>query len=752
MWQRKLGRWAVVCLSVVVSWAAAGAQPLAERAPADAIFYVGWQGAGEMGEAYEQSRLKAVAEAWSPTRALREALSPLARQEGGPEAAEAFEAATELASALYDRPWMLYLDRALTVEGEAGATPPALVLMIDGGERADAIHGKLTRLRSVIVEEERGLEEIVVARDGSRVVLKARAMELEPIEPADSLARSERFTAALAQTGGEAVMVAYADLDALWSRIDERLADRPADRAGFDQSTEALGLRELGRAVVSGGFAERDWRVAAWLEMPAEPRNVIARLLAAGELRDETLEAIPSRAFWASAMRVELSAVIPMVRDLLGRLPGPTDPADLDEGLARIKAESGIDIEQDLFGALGDQWVLYADQTTQTMLGPGGLVIGWLEDEAAFTGALDGFERWLARRIEQEAAGPGSGPQIRLQRGEIDGVTIRYVTMPMISPAWAVHDGRFYFSINPNIISTRINLEQGGTAAVASASLPANPAYQKLIDRLGREVFQSLSYADLPATAPQTLQALGQGLPMLSMMTAGDPNGAPVDWLKLAPPTGKILPHLAPAAQVNWFDERGWHSRAISPFPGAMLLAPSNTNVSMPTAAATAGVMAGILLPALHRAREIANRAVSGANIRGLLQSMLIYAQTSDGQFPKDLGVLVEVGMASPESLMNPRLGHEAPDDLATWEEIVQWAEENSDYVYIRPEEGNRVAGHKIVLYAKIQRGIEEGINIGFGDGHVEFMTWPEAARAFRRAGQEVPAALEARLRAEQGG
>jgi hypothetical protein len=181
-----------------------------------------------------------------------------------------------------------------------------------------------------------------------------------------------------------------------------------------------------------------------------------------------------------------------------------------------------------------------------------------------------------------------------------------------------------------------------------------------------------------------------------------------------------------------------------------MLLAPSNTNVSMPTAA----VMAGILLPALHRAREIANRAVSGANIRGTLQSLLIWAQMHDGQFPKDLAKLIEEDYMTPEVLMNPRLGGDVPAEVERkpLKEQARWAAEHSDYVYIWPERGSNVAWKKIVMYEKITPELEEGINIGFGDGRVEFMTWPEAARAFRRAGQEVPAALEARLRAEQGG
>ena len=48
-------------------------------------------------------------------------------------------------------------------------------------------------------------------------------------------------------------------------------------------------------------------------------------------------------------------------------------------------------------------------------------------------------------------------------------------------------------------------------------------------------------------------------------------------------------------------------------------------------------ILVSILLPALAKARELANRAVCMANIRGIIQSMVTYAQTSNGTFPATL-------------------------------------------------------------------------------------------------------------------
>ncbi len=45
-------------------------------------------------------------------------------------------------------------------------------------------------------------------------------------------------------------------------------------------------------------------------------------------------------------------------------------------------------------------------------------------------------------------------------------------------------------------------------------------------------------------------------------------------------------------------------------------------------------ILISILLPALAKARELANRAVCMANVRGIIQAMLTYSQTSNGVFP----------------------------------------------------------------------------------------------------------------------
>ncbi len=55
-------------------------------------------------------------------------------------------------------------------------------------------------------------------------------------------------------------------------------------------------------------------------------------------------------------------------------------------------------------------------------------------------------------------------------------------------------------------------------------------------------------------------------------------------------------------------------------------------------------ILISILLPALAKARELANRAVCMANIRGIVQSMVTYAQSSNGTLPAVPGFIAQLG------------------------------------------------------------------------------------------------------------
>ena len=71
---------------------------------------------------------------------------------------------------------------------------------------------------------------------------------------------------------------------------------------------------------------------------------------------------------------------------------------------------------------------------------------------------------------------------------------------------------------------------------------------------------------------------------------------------------------------------RSWRRR----FRGALAF----TLIELLVVISIIAILISILLPALAKARELANRAVCMANVRGIIQSMITYAQSNNGTFP----------------------------------------------------------------------------------------------------------------------
>ena len=113
----------------------------------------------------------------------------------------------------------------------------------------------------------------------------------------------------------------------------------------------------------------------------------------------------------------------------------------------------------------------------------------------------------------------------------------------------------------------------------------------------------------------------------------------------------------------------------------------------------------------LMRGRTAALRVQSASNIRQLLQGCLLYSNENKGKYPANLKEL-EKSMAGfiddPKQLQaiftNPR----KPDVKPA-------------YVYIAPAKGNAAPADVVVIYES-HKDFGDGVNVGFADGHVEFV------------------------------
>jgi prepilin-type processing-associated H-X9-DG protein len=240
----------------------------------------------------------------------------------------------------------------------------------------------------------------------------------------------------------------------------------------------------------------------------------------------------------------------------------------------------------------------------------------------------------------------------------------------------------------------------------------------------------SFSYYDLATTA--THSGMYQQMMVLARYAGfGDLFGVPLPE-PLLPPLDVLAEHLAPAGAFAWVDEAGYHVKSVSPFPGSKMF----SEAGMMSTAGVGGTALGIsiLLPSLNRARETANRVKCAANLKQMGLGMMLYANENRGRFPQTLGDLARTREVPLDAFVCPSSDNSLPE-LARAAIDVQaaWVNENSDYVYLGAGKTQAVGAEVILIHEKPDNHSREGVNVLYGDGHVEFLRMDELQRALQR-------------------
>jgi prepilin-type processing-associated H-X9-DG protein len=284
-----------------------------------------------------------------------------------------------------------------------------------------------------------------------------------------------------------------------------------------------------------------------------------------------------------------------------------------------------------------------------------------------------------------------------------------------VTPSWAISDGNLYLGLYPQVvIAAADQVKHNGP------SILDRPEYQAVMKQLGDHPANALSFCNLPDTAADSYT----DVLMISRLYLGiaDVFGVHPPAM-MVPPLGKITPELSPSGAISWTDSMGLHARSITPFPGADMVAGANLGSSI--VLGEGAMMTSIMLPALSKARGQANRVKSMSNERQLGLGMMLYANDNQGKLPDDLGTLFKAEQLSGSVFICPTGSTTLPPnfDAMTPDDKAKWINDNSDYVYLgKGQKINNPGGpNRILLYEKDGAHEADGINLLFGDGHVEF-------------------------------
>jgi prepilin-type processing-associated H-X9-DG protein len=710
-------------VALIVSLAPfAAAQPLADRVPADALIYVGWAGADSMGPGYEGSHLKAVLEAGQIPQFINDVvpklLDQLAQKE--PDAAQFGDVAKAVLAPMWRHSTALYVGPVDMTNPDRPM--PRAALVCDAGNDAATMRGKLDEL---IQQAGQNVPFPVAVRQSGNVVAvvigKVPAIEglLDGKSAAKALGAAKTF-APVASLQKSPVIAAYVDAEGIVKLVDEAVAKgRDADaKQKWPAARDTLGLRGLKRITLAEGFDGKEWGTHAFLEAPA-PRQGLLAGIEAQPVTDEVLKIIPVTATLAGVGRFDLAKFFDGIRSTVEKLE-PQSKKKMDEGIDQVNATIGMDVRKDVLAAFGDQWAYYL-APEMTGRGPLGLVVvNRLADEAKAQKASDKLKELANNIIAGEIKEPNV--HVSLKEATIDGVTVHYLATPYVTPSWAIKGGNLYMGLYPQIVS-----QAAGHVSKEGKSILDNPGFVALRKRLGGEKAVSIQFYDLPKSAPTSYQIW---LLVSSFAKLGDIFGVDTP-PTLLPPLDKLLQHMTIAGSVSYVDEKGWHFRAVSPFPGSTVIA-SDTGGIMDVQTTALGI--SVLLPSLNRAREQANRVKSASNLRQIGMAGMIYANENKGKFPDDAGTVLLGGDITAEVFVSPRTGTAVPRGLEG-DALKNWANEQSDYVWLGKGKTTNATSEEVLAYEKPER-VTDGINVLYADGHVDWVSMPQAMQMIEKVKQ----------------
>jgi prepilin-type processing-associated H-X9-DG protein len=712
----------VAFFAIATSPLLANAQTLADRMPADAILYIGWAGVEKTAPGFAGSHLEAVLGDSNLPKVLDDFIPKLLDRIASEDAdaAEVVEVIRGVMGPMWRHPSAIAF--AGFEIGNAGPTP-RLILLSNAGREAPALKEKIEGL----VKKAGPLPcPIHIAQIGDIVAIVTGYEKMETAiqeagAGAKSLANDPDFIKSLSQVRKDAVVTGYVNVDLLLTVANQGFKMAGDDVQGqWLRARDMLGLSSIKSAIWTEGFDKKDWSTQIFLAVPAPRKGLFASMLDSREVSKDIISVIPKNATMAGATHFDIAALVAGLRRAVAAFDAGT-ATQIDQAIEQVNTTVGLDIPKDFLGSLGDEWAYYVDPAVAGNGIVGATLVNKLKDPAKVSASIDKLEKFINGVIAEQLANEKPKLTLAFRQQKINQTTVHYMGLPLVEPSWAVEDGYLYVALYPEVVAAAAR-----HVSAKGESIAANPDYVNLRSRLGDHPASTFQFVDLPRLVPNTYSTW---LVVSHLTGAGDIFGVPAP-LMILPPLNKLMPQLTATGQITWTDDAGLHFNALSPFPGSEILASDPTSMS----AAQVPVLISILLPALNKARQQAQQIKSAANLKNMGLAAMIYSNNQkDNAFPKDFAVMLKETDLTIDIFVNPRSNTTVPQGL-TKEQQQQWVRENSDYVWNGAGMKASKAGPDDPIAWEKPQGMKNGINILYGDGHVQFEFMPTAMEIIQKA------------------
>jgi prepilin-type processing-associated H-X9-DG protein len=709
------------------------AAPLADRVPSGAEVYLGWNGSPLTWQGYQTSHFRAVLQKNQLPSMMDSYVQRLLLHLG-----ESKPAAGVIARMIWVPLRSLWNSKvAIYVDGldrsHPGMPIPRLGIIAVGSKTNNR---RLLRTFSAIglrmnAEAPAGhpLVEVGKSTDGVYLLLDPTAKMRSLAKGAGpvSLATNKAFGQCSGEVEKNGGLVAYANIRQMMADVQSLPPiQNPSTQKTFAALMLRLHINQANRFVASAGFSHGHMLYSAFISNLQ--RKAMRPSNARQALMTSMLDDVP-----AGATTVELGgnkiATIVNGYLALGAL-SPRKSAKFRQFMTKLNEAAGFRIRTDLINALGNASLMYCDPSIGGSTALGAVWEFRPQHPNKISTEISSLVRAANRAIEKQMQTAHSGSALSLRfkviRISADGVVFHYLDSPLISPTWCVDGHRLIMTWYPQVMAAAITrLDEPGK------NITSNPHFIHLVKELGGiDHFSSLDFENLHAQVAANYLRVLEFQRMIFGL--GD--------IMLTPSPGMLIPTLAElrkdlsvSGSKSWMGRSGWHWVAVSPFPGSSVFCSDSLLGSVTSTGISAdSMMVAILLPSLARAKELANRAVSSANERSILQGAFIYAQSHGGMLPPNLSVLVADKYISPKTLVSPGSGETpaqivfpksgGPLNPAT---VARELMGHFSYAYVGHGINTNTLSNPsrfavIFDFSELQH--KHGCNVGFADGHVSWV------------------------------
>ncbi|MFH1745766.1 MAG: H-X9-DG-CTERM domain-containing protein [Planctomycetota bacterium] len=448
-----------------------------------------------------------------------------------------------------------------------------------------------------------------------------------------------------------------------------------------DQAIDELGLNSVKSKYVHYDRPGDQPRLTSFGHIDGPSKGLLT-LWDQQSLSDEDLKIVPRDAYWMQVNNLDLSAVWTEAMRILAELAPDAAPM-VDGSLAMSQEMLGFSVVDDLLPAFGDTWAFFDAPDHGGILLTGTVLVAEVKNAEALQGILTRMIELITPLLAEETDAVLSLHTLTRGDHTIHYVMIGGVPSP-VCPAWGFTGDRWILGLYPQTVATAMRQVDPRTRTTSILDHPDFRAARAKLpqDIMGIAYYDSKYFVRLFYPFINALSTAG-----FSMLAE---YGVEVD-LDLVPPLAEYVGNISSYVGTSSRDDDG------------VLYANAGDGVPLAMVAGGAAFVTSIALPSLTRARMLAKRAVSMDNLRGIGQGCFIYANDHDERFPDSLDQLIAEEMITEKILQSP----EDPPGTVS-------------YIYIN---GQQASGRwqNVLAYERVRD--DEGTNVLFGDGHVEFVS-----------------------------